>query len=160
MVVFQSIHHPGTTAAPIVYGRALASPLAFCMVPVMIAATAAALQQHPILPMLTWGVPLALGAATTWTRFRMGATPAEVCVRNHEAAIRSVHDCLRNTDAPHWQWIHEIRAGPDAIIVSMGFETHRFSYSVWPEHRALLGALKAAHDADPSTTFHASASHV
>lgn len=144
MAVFESIHHPGDTPAALVYGRALAAPLGFFTVPVMIAATAAALQQHLLLPFLTWGLPAALIAATLWTRFRLGATPAEVRVRDHQAAVRSVHDCLKTASDDHWQWIHEIRSGADALIVTMGFETYRFRYNVWPEHRALLDALRSA----------------
>lgn len=144
MAVFESTHHPGNTPAPLVYGQALLAPLAFFTLPVMIAATAAALQQHLLLPYLTWGLPTALVAATLWTRFRLGATPAEVRVRDHQAAVRSVHDCLGAAPDDHWQWIHEIRSGADALIVTMGFETYRFRYDEWPEHRALLDALRSA----------------
>ncbi|NBB75348.1 MAG: hypothetical protein GVY35_17020 [Bacteroidetes bacterium] len=144
MDVFKSTHHPGDASATLIYGRALMAPLAFFTLPVMIAATAAALQQHRLLPFLTWGLPAALLAATVWTRFRLGATPAEVRVRDHQAAVRSVHDCLGPTPEEHWQWIHDIRRGSDALIVTMGFETHRFRYSTWPDHRALLKALRSA----------------
>lgn len=148
MTVFESVHHPGDAPAALVYGRALATPLGFCTLPVMIATAAAALQQQPIWPFLAWGLPLALGVAAAWTRFRLGSTPAEVRIRDHQAAVRSVHDCVhghrQGTPALHWQWIHDIRNGPDALIVTMGFETHRFLYAAWPNHRALLGALQSA----------------
>ncbi len=144
MAVFKSIHHPGDTPAALVYGQALVAPLGFFTLPVMIAATAAALQHRPLLPFLAWGLPAALLAATVWTRFRLGATAAEVRVRNHQASVRSVHDCLGAAPDDHWQWIHEIRSGSDALIVTMGFETHRFHYDAWPEHRALLDALRSA----------------
>jgi hypothetical protein len=151
--VFRSIHHPGATPAPLVYGRAVLAPLAFCLLPVMIGATAAALQHQLVLPFLTWGVPTAFGAAVVWTRYQLGATSAEVRVRNHEAAVRSVHDCLSGYPAQHWEWIHEIRDGSDALVVTMGFETYRFVHTAWPTHRALRDALRDAQSAGPTTIF-------
>jgi hypothetical protein len=160
MTVFKSIHHPGDTPTALVYGQALVVPLAFCTVPVMIAAAASALQQQPLFPFLTWGLPAALLAAMLWTRFQLGTTPAEVRVREREAAVRSVHDCLHSLRPVHWMWIHDIRAGADALVVTMGFETHRFRYDTWPDHRALLDALQTARTGassrrSPSTPSHA-----
>ena len=151
MRVFHSIHHPEETPSPLVYGRAVLTPLAFCLLPVMIGATAAALQHQLVWPFLAWGVPAALGAAVIWTRYQLGATPAEVCVRDHEAAVRSVHDCLGSHRAPHWEWIHEIRDGADALVVTMGFETYRFVHAAWPRHRDLQDALRDAQSAGSST---------
>ena len=152
MKVFRSVHHPDDKPRPLVYGRALAAPLLFCFLPVMIAATAAALQQQPIAPFLTWGAPSAFGAAIIWTRYQLSATPAEVHVRDHEAAVRSVHDCLGTSQSLHWEWIHEIRVGPGALIVTMGFETYRFPRGIWPNNRSLRQALEAAQSAGSSTS--------
>ena len=159
MTVFRSTHHPGSAPAPIVYGRALVVPLACCLLPVMIGATAAALQQQLVLPFLLWGTPAAVVAAIGWTRYQLGATPAEVRVRDHEAAVRSVHDCLGTPHPLHWKWIHEIRDGSETLIVTMGFETYRFGYDTWPQHRQLRRALRDAQSAgrpaiQSSTTPH------
>lgn len=156
---FRSAHHPGATPAALVYGRALLGPLAFGAVPLMLAATAAALQQTSVLPFLVWGLPAALVLATLWTRFRLGAIPAEVRVRPHQIAVRSVHDCLRAT-APHWQRIHGIRHNTTALIVTAGFDTYRFPYADWPDPTALLDALRAARTAAPEADRHASMSGV
>jgi hypothetical protein len=152
MAVFRSVHHPGDKPQALVYGRALGAPLIFCFLPVMISATAVALQQQPIAPFLTWGAPAAFGAAVIWTRYQLSATPAEIHVRDHEAAVRSVHDCLDASRSLHWEWIHEIRVGPDALIVTMGFETYRFPHGVWPNSQSLRDALRSAQSAGPSTS--------
>ena len=159
MKVFRSIHHPGDMPPPLVYGRALLAPLAFCLLPVMISATAAALQQQPIGPFLTWGPPAALGAAALWTRYQLSATPAEVHVRDHEAAVRSVQGCLMANQPLHWEWIHEIRESSEGLIVTMGFETYRFPHASWADTRSLRDALRSAQSAGSTTASHDSAAH-
>jgi len=159
MNVFRSIHHPGDTPAPLVYGRALLAPLVFCFLPVMIAATAAALQHQLIGPFLTWGTPAAFGAAVLWTRYQLSATPAEVHVRDHEAAVRSVQGCLTANQPLHWEWIHEIRESSDGLIVTMGFETYRFTHATWSDIRSLRDALRSAQSAGSATASHDPASH-
>lgn len=147
--VFTSVHHPGDAPATLVYGRALVGPLGFCMLPVMIGAATAALQETSVLPFMVWGLPAALFVATVWTRFLLGTTPAEIHVRSHQAAVQSVHDCLR--DAPlHWQWLHDARREHAALVVTMGFDTYRLRYDEWPDHAALLDALRAARRASAS----------
>lgn len=159
MKVFHSVHHPGDVPTPLVYGRALLAPLVFCLLPVMIAATASALQQQPIVPFLTWGTPIAFGAAVAWTRYQLSATPAEIRVRDHEAAVRSVHDCLTADRSLHWEWIHEIRVSSDALIVTMGFETYRFTHAAWPDTSSLRDALRTAQSAGPTSASQHPASH-
>lgn len=144
--VFTSVHHPGDAPAALVYGRALVGPLAFCALPLMIGAAVAALQQARVLPFLTWGLPAALAAATLWTRFHLGAVPAEVRIRPHQLAVRSVRDCLHATP-PHWQRIHQVRQRTEGLVVTAGFDTYRFTYGDWPDHAALLDALHAARTA-------------
>ena len=158
--VFTSVHHPGDTPAALVYGRAIAGPLGFCTVPVMIGAATAALQQQPVFPFLAWGLPAALLIATLWTRFQLGTTPAALHVRSHEAAVQSVHDCLGASDDLDWQWIHEIRQGSEALIVTIGFETYRLPYRDWPDHPALLDALRAARTASATAPSGSTATHV
>lgn len=153
--VFTSVHHPGDGPPALVYGRALVGPLAFCMLPVMIVATTAALEQMAVWPLLTWGVPAALLVATLWTRFRLGATPAEIRVRPHQLAVRSVHACLTGA-SPDWQRIHEVRRSATALIVTAGFDTYRLLYTDWPDHVALLDALRAASTADTRRPQHRS----
>ncbi len=141
--VFASVHHPGDMPAALVYGRALVGPIGFCALPLMVGATAAALQQTNVLPFLTWGFPAALLVASLWTRFRLGAAPAEVRVRPHRIAVRSVHDCVRAAP-PEWQRIHQVRQDTSALGVTAGFDTYRFVHADWPDYPALLDALRAA----------------
>lgn len=156
--VFTSVHHPDGMPAAVAYGRALVGPLGFCTLPVMIAATTAALQEASVWPFLMWGLPVALLVATLWTRFRLGTTPAEIHIRPREAAVRSVHDCL--AAAPlDWQRIHQVRKKHTALIVTMGLDAYRLVYADWPDHPALLDALRAARTASTPDRAQRGAAH-
>lgn len=149
--VFTSRHHPEGAPSALVYGQALIRPLGACMIPVMLGATSAVLQQLPVLPYLTWGTPAALVAAIAWTRFHLGITPAELHIRTGQAAVRSVYDCLWSSSPLIWEEIHDIRQGSDALYLTLGWETHTLHYADWPDHRALLDALQSARHSVSST---------
>lgn len=149
--VFRSAHHPGDAPSALIYGRALVRPLGACMLPVMIGATTAVLEQLAVLPYLTWGAPAALLAAMAWTRFRLGTTVAEIHIRTGQAAVRSVHDCLWTRAALIWNPIHDIRKDADVLHVTIGWETYTLPYEEWPDHQALLDALQSARPTAPSS---------
>ena len=142
--VFQSAHHPGDAPASLVYARWLPRPVAACVLPVMIAALALALQGDPVLNLMIWGLPAGLGLATAWARFQLGKTLAEVHVRGEQAAVRSVQECLGQPAPLAWDRIYEIRKTAGELVVTFGWDTHHLPYADWPDHHALTEALRAA----------------
>lgn len=150
---FRSRHHPGDDSAALVYGRAVARPIGACVVPLMIGATMSVLQSQDPLPYLTMGLPGAVALALTWTRFRLGSTPAALQIRGPQVAILSVRDVLRDAE-PNWQPLFDVRVAPDAIHVTLGHDADTLRHTEWPEQDALADALRhaRARPADPSTS--------
>jgi hypothetical protein len=99
------------------------------------------------------GLPGAVGIALTWTRFRLGSTPAELRIRGPQVAILSVRDVLRDAE-PDWQPLFDVRVAPDAIHVTLGHDAHTLRHTEWPEQDALADALRNARSrpADPSSS--------
>ncbi|GIV59702.1 hypothetical protein GQ464_003255 [Rhodocaloribacter litoris] len=141
--IFRSTLHPGTAPATLVYGRALVRPLGACVLPVMVGALLAVLQEAPALAYLTRGFPAALAVAMLWTHFRLRALPAEVQVVPGAAAVRTVWACARN-EPPAWFRILDLRLTPDALQVTLGYTPYTLPFDRWPEHDDLLAALQEA----------------
>ncbi len=149
---FQSNHHPGATPAALVYGRALGVPLSACVIPLMLIALAAVLQEQPApaLGLLVYGLPAALLVATAWTHFHLRRTPAAIRVehpaptdRLGRAVVLSVADCLQDRLLPA-RLVVDLRRTRTTTQVSIGLDTYELPDAEWPEHDALLGALRAA----------------
>ena len=153
---FVSAQHPQGAPAALVYGRALASPLAACVVPIMLLTLAAALQGRFLTLYLYGGLPAALLLAVAWTRLRLARTPAEVRVRSDAAALRTVYDCARGRP-PRWKRVFDLRQAPASVEVAIGRDTYELRHTDWPEHEALLAALRRARYAPYAATSHAAA---
>lgn len=140
---YRSRWHPEGASWALVYGQALVRPLGACMLPVMIAATTVALQAGVVLPFLTYGFPAALALAMAWAHQRLAARVAVVRVRGAHVALASVTDVL--TDAPPtWRPLLDLRANPQALLVTAGYATTTLDRAAWPDADALQDALEAA----------------
>lgn len=144
--VFRSRWHPGPTSFEWAFTQALASPMAACSLPIMIAALLAALQGYPILPFLTIGFPLAIVTALLWTAFRLALLPAELHVRRYTVAYRTVWDTLRHDTPRRWQRVLDLRLMQGRLTVALDDETLELRRSDWPSFDALLGRLQHARD--------------
>lgn len=140
---FASTQHPQGAGAALVYGRALVLPLAACVVPVMLLTLAAALQGRFLAPYLYGGWPAAFLLAVVWTRLRLARTPAEVRVRSDAAALRTVLDCALGRP-PRWQRVFDLRQAPASVEMALGRDAYELRHEDWPEHEALLTALRRA----------------
>lgn len=140
---FISEDHPQGLPTTLVVGRALAAPLGTCAVPVMLVTLAAALQERELMPFLLWGMPAALLVASLWTRFHLMRTPAEVLVRTDAAAVRSIYDCAQRRGA-QWKRVFDLRTTRHSLEVAIGRDAYELAHKQWPEHEALLAALKEA----------------
>jgi hypothetical protein len=139
---FRSRHHPAGRPAAVVYGRALVRPLGACLTPIMIAATATALEGGSVFPLAAWGAPAALAVAWLWSRFRLAQAPAALHLRGGQAALQSVLDALH--DRPlDWQPLLDVRITGDKTNLALGWDTVTLRRADWPEHDALQDALRA-----------------
>lgn len=141
--MFKSVHHPEGRAPGFVYTEALIKPIGACMSPLMVGATASALQGNPILGYLVWGVPAALVVATLWTHFRLSSTPAELRLRSGQVALRSVQDVILNR-APTWKPLYNVRVSAEYLEISVRWNTQMVRRTEWPEYERLRDAAKQA----------------
>lgn len=113
------------------------------MAPLMIGATAAALQGHPVLGYLIWGFPSAIIIASLWTHFRLSSTPAELHLRSGKVATRSIQDVL--LDRPvQWHPLHNVRVSTEYTEVSVGWATQVCRRAEWPEYDKLRETAQQA----------------
>lgn len=141
--VFKSVHHPQGRSRGLVYTEALVKPIGACMSPLMIGATASALQGNPVLGYLVWGVPLALVVATFWTHFLLSSTPAELHLQSGQVALQSVHDVLLDRP-PDWHPLYNVRVTPEYTEISVRWNTRICRRKEWPEYEQLRDTAKEA----------------
>ena len=151
--VFKSSNHPEGRPRGLVYTQALVQPIGACTAPLMIGATAAALQGQPAWGYLVWGFPAALLVATLWTHFRLSSTPAELHFRPGQVSIRSVQDVL--TKRPlEWHPLHNVRAAPEYTEISVGWNTQICRRRDWQQYEKLKEtAQRALHSDETSPSF-------
>ena len=144
--------HPDGASTGLIYSRAMVSPLAATLVPLMLFALAAVLMEQRIWPYFFWAGPLALVVAWGWARFQLSRRLAEVQVRPTQgtAAVRSVHEVLHDTP-PVWHWAARLRIEREAhestaLRLDLGDTSHRLVLSRWPQADALQEALRDATD--------------
>lgn len=141
--VFHSRHHPGDRPSGLVYTQALVKPIGACMTPLMIGATAAALQGHRVWGYLVWGLPSALIVASLWTHFRLSSLPAEIHVRPGQVAVRSIQDVILRRP-PDWHPLHNVRIAPEETQISVGWTTRICRRADWPRYEKLREAAQQA----------------
>jgi len=144
--VFKSRRHPEGRSAGLVYTRALVGPIGACTTPLMIGATAAALQGHPVWGYLVWGFPTAIVVATVWTQFTLSNTLAEIHLRPGQVALKSIYDVLRNRSQT-WSPLYNVQASQTYIEISVGWTTHIFRRKDWPRYERLREAAQQAYRA-------------
>jgi len=154
---FHSTHHPGDTPRRYVIGEALVRPVAACVLPVMIGATASVLEWHPIWPYMAVGLPTALVAATAWTHFTLSWTPATLHLRANEVGVQSVAQVLYGRP-PQWHPLLDARLTPNTIHLTVGLETVTLKRADWPEFDALQDAVRRARQTGQSASSHAQSS--
>jgi hypothetical protein len=140
---FHSTNHPGDRPTAHVVSKALVRPLAALAVPLMAGTTAAVLTGQSVTLALVVGMPLVMASATVYAHFRLGQTPAELCLRPGEAAVRSVRDVLYRTPR-RWQPLYDARIDATETTLTIGWRTVRCQQAAWPAHDALQDAVRRA----------------
>ena len=146
---FPSHAHPGESPAPFVYGSALTRPLAFCLLIVMIAATALVLLQQDALPFVSWAGPAALIISIGYTVFRLRSIDAELLIQGDKALVRSVWDVATNAYPPAEPLVPP-RKTQTGIDVGIGRDVLSISPDEWPNIDEIFDALLLA--APPATS--------
>lgn len=143
--IFRSIDHPGATPWPLVFGRALAVPLAVCNIPVMLGGLAAVLQKVPVLPAIFYAFGLAILIAFAWTGMRLRSTLAEITVAETAVRLRTIWECSfqRREDTP-WHPLLDLRKTRQTIILAAGDRMYETPDDRWPDLPELLAALRRA----------------
>jgi hypothetical protein len=140
---FRSVAHPDGRPARVVYAQWIVAPLGACTLPIMIGATASALEGNPVWGYLVWGFPVALIAASIWTHFSLATTPAELHLRAGQCAVQSVYDVLY--DRPlRWSTLYDVRVSTDLLEISVGWTTRVCRRTEWPEFSRLREASRQA----------------
>lgn len=147
--MFKSRFHPEDRPRGLVYTQALVKPLGACVAPLMIGATAAALQGHRVWGYLVWGLPSALVVASLWTHFRLSTLPAEIHIRAGQVAVRSVGDVLR-ARALDWHPLHNVRTSAQEIEISVGWSTRICRRQNWAKYQQLRETAQQAFQAPAS----------
>ena len=129
------------------YTQALVKPIGACMAPLMIGATAAVLQEQEVWGYLVWGVPSALLLATLWTHFRLSSITAEIQIRPGQVAVRSIQDVLLGRP-PDWSPLHNVKASPNEVELSVGWTTHICRRANWAHHKSLIDVARQAIQAE------------
>jgi hypothetical protein len=135
--------HPGGQPRAQVYAYWLVGPIGACTVPVMIGATAAALQGQTVWEYLVWGLPSALVVASIWTQFSLSRTVTEVQFRAGQCAVRSLHDVLVGRP-PKWHPLYGLQESEAEIELSFGWSTEVIRRREWPQFAQLRDAARHA----------------
>ncbi len=145
--VFRSRHQPGGAPPATVYGGYLIRTLGLCMIPLMLGATAAALQARPALPYLVWGFPPALLLALGWTHYRLRTLPAEIRVSGDRVSMFSVWDCLQGASSSGHHRVLDLKVSRTTLEVTIDRTPYTLARRDWPEAGPLLDALRRTRDA-------------
>lgn len=140
---FPSHAHPGDSSAAIVYGAALSRPLAFCLLIVMIVATALVLLRTDALPFVTWAAPVAILVAIGYTIFRLRSIPAELVIQGDKGMVRNVWD-VATKNWPQAEALIPPRKTKTGIDVGIGRDVLSITPDEWPGIEEIYEALLIA----------------
>ena len=144
MTLFKSLSHPGSSPAPLVYGRSLVRPLAFCMLPLMIFASLNVLTGVDPFSLLLWSVPGAYLLATAWTFYTLQGTLAEIILHEGAAAVRTVWEVASKKKDLRWWYILGVKANGSGLLVTVGHTVYDLQADDWPSLSDLRSALEEA----------------
>lgn len=140
---FESIDHPGTRPWAAVYGIALMTPIATCLLPVMVLTLVGVLEGVAIVPYVFWAAGAALLLAALWTSFQLRRRPAEIRIQDEWARVLSIRDVARDhTPAPERVW--DVRDYGYWANVTIGLTSFELDRSRWPEYPSLIASLESA----------------
>lgn len=138
--VFRHTDHPGAVSVALLYSQAVARPVGWLMLPVMITTLVHVLQGTTVFPEAFLGAAAAFVLASGWTHFQLRQRVVEVRVRGQQVALRTALDAAR--DAPV-RWLPLLRAKRQRAHLHLyaGDRTLHLDPSDWPAYSRLEAAL-------------------
>lgn len=127
-----------------VFADAFLTPLALCMLPVMLAVLVVALQREAVGPLLWIGFPGAFGVALALTLYYLQTTIAELYVGETMVALRTVFDCMKNQRRLRWRPVLELRTNASLLILTLNDADYYLPKQAWPD--ALQEDLRQARE--------------
>ena len=145
--IYRSTAHPGERSLAAVFGIAVVTPLANCMLPVMIVTLVALLEGVFFLPYFLVASLAALGVASLWTHFALRSTPAAIQVKGDRAAVSTIWEVLQ--PFPHFDWrpVYDLRDHSEGLTVTIGYDYYLLYRANWPRLASLADVLEQARDA-------------
>lgn len=140
-LVFESVDNPGNVPPGYVYVQSVATPMLWCTLPLMIAASTAVLMGRDPLSFVLWGFPLATGAAVAWTIFRLTRRVAKIRIADGHVMVYSIWDQTHNTQ-PHMGPLLHAERTRFGLRMSVGDTVYTFRKRDWPEFDRLLESLR------------------
>lgn len=144
---YRSTAHPKGRSPAAVFGLAVVSPLASCMLPIMIVTLVALLEGVFFLPYFLLASMAALGVASLWTHFALRSTPAAIQVKEDRAAVSSIWEVLQSSPHLNWHPVYDLREHSEGLIVTIGHDYYSLRKANWPRLSSLADALEQARDA-------------
>lgn len=129
-----------------VFADAFLTPLALCMLPVMLAVLVVALQRGAVEPFLWIGFPAAFGVALALTLYYLQTTIAELYVGETMVALRTVFDCMYEQRRLRWRPVLELRTNRSLLILTLNDADYYLSKKAWPDADTLQEDLRQARE--------------
>lgn len=139
---FTNVHHPENLPWPVVYGRALLTPLATCMLPVMILTLVGVLEGVRVVPHVFWAAGAAVLLASAWTSFRLRSRIVEVQIDDGWVRVRSAWDVVHRRREPRRRLL-EVRDYGSWADVTVGLASYELQREDWPEYERLVEVLSS-----------------
>jgi len=147
---FKSLRHPGRRSKASVAALALARPIGFCMLPVMIAALITMLQGYPALHFVTVGFPIAAAVALAWTWIQVRSVVVEIHIQGPHVAFRTLFDAATPPSVSSWHHIINVEQEPERTIVTLGLDSTVLYPEEWADWTEVVAALHSGYMASQS----------
>ena len=141
---FRSNEHPRVASKASVAAAALAKPIGFCMLPVMIGALVTMLQGFYALGFLLYGFPIASVVALGWTWIRVRSQIVEIHFDRDLVGVRSLMDAALPASPLILKRLIDVDADQRPAWITLGLDHYQLHPSLWPEWNMIQHALHSA----------------
>ncbi len=141
---FNSTDHPLRAGKASVAAAALAKPIGFCMLPVMIAALVTMLQGFYALGYLLYGFPLASAVALGWTWLRVRSEIVEIHISNDLVAVRSLMEAASPASPLVFKRLIDVDFNERPARITLGLDQQQLHPGLWPEWNLVQQSLHSS----------------
>lgn len=141
---FRSNEHPIKASKASVAAAALAKPIGFCMLPVMISALFSMLQGFHALGYLLYGFPIASAVALGWTWIRVRSQIVEIHFDRDLVGVRSLIDAASPVSPLILKRLIDVDVETRPASITLGLDQYQLYPSSWPEWNMIQLGLHSA----------------